>query len=318
MCAAFHSKMKDSSGISMEVEIFSVRFEDRHRQQAFFVGIREFADGYNAVDLTGCQRYGGRRGNQSLCRVSDNIVSPSLLPGVGADASHAEDATSTFSGISEGSGTDATTAVWIDWLSAEYTVVSQSLGFRMTFGDASGGLLSWMAIDEQEEFVRWAQMARFTLSPQGEPAAYHNRVTIFYPRFREQNLSASALVEMDLVDLHQGSNSGSAPTCVCGENMCRNSDAPEESSSYVCDWCGSEDLEQTRRWCCRQCSRNVCLTCHNLPKDIVRLVLLDIRWARGTRSRDKRARRQRPSQAGLRGRPSEDQPATVFGNRILL
>jgi hypothetical protein len=324
MCAAFHSNMKDSSGISMKVEIFSVRFEDRHRQQAFFVGIREFADGYDPVEFTGIQKY-GERWSQRFCGVSASNASASLLPGAGAAAWHAEHDQSTLSTLSSSEGIDAATAVWIDFLSEEYTVVSQSPGFRMTFGDAPGGLLNWVGITEIEDFVCWAQQARLTLeSPQSKPAAYHSRVTIFCPRLHAQKLSASALVEMDLVNLPQGSTSRSAPTCVCGQAMSRNSAEPQESSSYVCDRCGGESengcLDHVMRWSCKQCSRSVCFTCHALPKDIVRVVLLDIQWARikNTGARRMRAGRRRPSQAGLRERPSEEHNATVFGNRLRL
>lgn len=334
MCAAFHSNMKDSSGIPVRVEMFSVRFEDRHRQRAFFVGIREFADGYNPVGPTGGQRYGERR-SQEVCSVSASNVSASPLRGASAAARH--DDPSTLSSLSSGdegtesvlslpSATDAATAVWIDLLSEEYTVVGVSPGFQMTFGDDLGGLLQWVGSADIEDFVCWAQEARFTLeSPQSEPAAYHSRVTILNPKLREQRLSASASVGMDLVDLPQDSTSRSAPTCICGQAMCTNLAEPEESGGrYVCDRCGGESgdghLDHLRRWSCTRCSRSVCFTCHAAPKFVVRLVLLDIRWARkkGAGTRRKRAGRQRPPQAGPRRRPSEEQSATSFGTQLRL
>merc|ERR1719343_909159 len=189
MCAAFHSNMKDSSGVPVRVEMFSVRFEDRHRQQAFFVGIREFADGYNPVGPTGGQRYGERR-SQEVCGVSAGNVSASPLRGASAAAWH--DDPSTLSSLSSGedtesvpslpSATDAATAVWVDLLSEEYTVVGLSPGFRMTFGDGAGGLLRWVGSADIEDLVCWAQEARFALeSPESEPAAYHSRITIQSP-----------------------------------------------------------------------------------------------------------------------------------------
>jgi hypothetical protein len=198
-----------------------VRFEDRNGEQAFFVGIREFADGYNPVAKGPAVQQGASAGSLRplLRRRVPNRAAGNSLASLerGAADAHEEDAASSASVVSSISvaSTDDATAVYIDFLSADYSVAGLTAAFRITLGEA-GAFLQLMKREERDDFLDWAQEARFTLeSPQSVPAVYDKRILLMTPHLRRQKLAVSVLVEMDLVDVQQLLD-GLAPTLAPG------------------------------------------------------------------------------------------------------
>ncbi|CAK0830577.1 unnamed protein product [Prorocentrum cordatum] len=147
LSAAFHVSMKDSSSVTLEVEMFCVRFVNREGQTAHFIGIREFTD--TAPMLRGSVSERTRRderasGPQSSCTALVRLPAAPADSTAEASGQASTDVSPEASSLDEkweDLGAEAEPVAWVDLLTPTYEVRLETFAFTK-YVDAQGGLLS--------------------------------------------------------------------------------------------------------------------------------------------------------------------------------
>ncbi|CAK0908431.1 unnamed protein product [Prorocentrum cordatum] len=173
LSSAFHVSMRDSSSIPLDVEVISVRFMNREREVAYFVGIREFTDTCPMVrDTTPRAWPSDGRGGPQVLPLED--FGPLDIPA--EDLSHSSEEPSSVN--SEAFSWDreapfeAAPAAWIDVLSPTFSVRHCTPGFSQCVDTGRAGeLLPAVRRSHQSDFVGWMQEAYCSLVSEGSSGA---------------------------------------------------------------------------------------------------------------------------------------------------
>jgi hypothetical protein len=180
LSVAFHVHMKDSAGITLEAEVFVVRFVNREGLDAYLLGIREQDDTYPAPGLRGsaprgrrgsCRR-GPRRAPSPCARELDEGGLSLGVAAEGADAqrlarscSSCSSSSNASSSTSAGSLQDAKMSVWVDLLIEDWAIVGVTdllqMCLRLSEEKREADLLPLVRNDQQERLIAFVQDVHF-------------------------------------------------------------------------------------------------------------------------------------------------------------
>jgi len=192
---AFHVSMKDSAGITLEVEVFVVQFLSRAGKDAYLVGIREQSDSFAPSELRRSQGGPGSFGREPRRCSSPHAPAPSFTSGA---PWHQGDAASSSSSSSELLMEDKTSA-WIDLLSDEWSIVDATDTFKMCMGLAEDELelLPLVRSDQRERLIDFAQTAHFDSTDHAAPAILHEPIFLRTAHMRRLKLCVCATLHLD-------------------------------------------------------------------------------------------------------------------------
>jgi len=163
LSVAFHVSMRDSAWITLEVEVFVVRFSNREGQDSYLVGIREQSDS----ELRGgsCQRE-PRRG------LGPAALAPTITRGVpkreaaeqGAEARLARSVSSSSVGSSSYEVLQgAELSAWVDLMSPEWQIVGVTDALKQCIGLAEEEVdfLPLVSGGQREKLISFVQDLHF-------------------------------------------------------------------------------------------------------------------------------------------------------------
>ncbi|CAK0834334.1 unnamed protein product [Prorocentrum cordatum] len=171
LSAAFHVSMKDSSSITLNVEVFCVRSVHWEGGAVYLVGIREFTDTSPILR----DSVPGTSLGSSFLSLQGVSKEDSGFAGISTDDSNQSSpvSSSVISGaLSCGGETllEGEPAACIDVLSPSYSVLHCTPAFAQHV-DTSGGLLRAMRRSQLDEFITWVQHAVFWLPQEDSTSA---------------------------------------------------------------------------------------------------------------------------------------------------
>ncbi|CAK0854181.1 unnamed protein product, partial [Prorocentrum cordatum] len=225
----FQVSMKDSTGISVNVDVVAVSYLSGDRLPAFMVGVLEVSDSTPLPSLMGptekeatSRRRPRRRPKQDL---QGEPPRPPLGPPEEAGGSSGSSSGSDLGAVDveqpldldcgrsrSGSAWSGTAdfegeapAVVLEVLSHSFTMLAFTDSFQHSFGPCSVGepFLTWVKLNHREQFVAWLQEAWLALrarSAEGEASVeLYPRALHFMPaRLRQHRLGFSATVFLGL------------------------------------------------------------------------------------------------------------------------
>ncbi|CAK0828807.1 unnamed protein product [Prorocentrum cordatum] len=185
LSVAFHVSMKDSAGITLEVEVFVVGFL-KEKQQLHLVGIREQQSGERAAELLRSEGNAGPLLTIGLPRDEgdERVRSSSSLPSASSSAGTLE---------------DANVSACVDLLSPAWKIesVTGALQTCMRLSEEEDGFLPLVKNSQRERLISFAQSAYFQLEERGAPATFGEPIWLRSAYMRRLNLCISASLQLD-------------------------------------------------------------------------------------------------------------------------
>ncbi|CAK0832721.1 unnamed protein product [Prorocentrum cordatum] len=187
LSVAFHVSLKDSAGITLEVEVFVVPFLNRENQQSHLVGIREQQSTERTAEPL---RSNGRMGPLFM---SDMLCEGADERGV------ADELVRSSSSSSAVALEDSKVSAWVDLLSPNWKMTSVTDAFQtyMRLTEEEVDFLNLVKHDQQERLIDFAQTVTFQQQDRASPATFGEPIFFRSAYMRRLNLCLCASLELD-------------------------------------------------------------------------------------------------------------------------
>ncbi|CAK0797075.1 unnamed protein product, partial [Prorocentrum cordatum] len=187
LSVAFHVSLKDSARITLEVEVFVVRFLNRENQQSHLVGIREQQSTERTAELL-----------KSKGRMGPLFMSGMLCEGAD-ERGDADELVRSSSSSSAGALEDSKVSAWVDLLSPGWkmTNVTDALQTHMRLTEEEVDFLHIVKHDQRERLIDFAQTVHFHRQDRASPATFGEPIFLRSAYMRRLNLCLCASLELD-------------------------------------------------------------------------------------------------------------------------